>query len=173
MGQQPNIELEMADLPRPRPKPAPSRAWKPERPGDFDGPQDVPWGGGFGTIGPDSGYARTLVKSRPLQLAAGEHRGNAAAAVAAIASARSSLFGRAPIGRDIDVAATLLGYDTEGLPEAVVQGLQTARMTWLAGVEHRPGALVDLVATIAVDVLRQDAAAIRARMAQGERLIDG
>jgi hypothetical protein len=172
VGQQPNIELEMADLPRPVPKPAPPRRWTPERPGDLGTPQDVPWGGGFGTIGPDSGYARTLVGSRELDLAEGEPRGRAAAAVAAIASARSSLFGRAPIGKDIDVGAVLLGYDTAELPPDVVRGLQTARMSWLAGVEHRPGALVDLVAAIDPETLREDAAAIRSRMAQGERLIN-
>lgn len=132
----------------------------------------MPWGAGFGTIGPDAGYAQTLVKDRPLQLADGEHRGSAAAAVAAIASARSSLLGRAPIGKDIDVAAVLLGYDIGGLPEEVVRDLQAARMSWLAGVGHRPGALLDLVGAISADTLRQDAAAIRSRMAQGERLIN-
>ena len=35
VGQQPNIELEMADLPRPRPKPQPAHGWVPGRPGEL------------------------------------------------------------------------------------------------------------------------------------------
>ena len=85
MGQQPNIELEIADLPRPTARPAPARRWSPSRPGEMNTPEDVPWGGAFGTTGPDTGYALSLVGQRDLVLAHGEHRANAEAAIAAVA----------------------------------------------------------------------------------------
>ena len=55
MGQQPNMPLTVEDLPRPEPHPAPARRWRAGRPGDPALPADVPWGGAFGTPGPDPG----------------------------------------------------------------------------------------------------------------------
>ena len=62
MGQQPNMPLTMADLPRPEPHPGPARGWRAGRPGDPSSPADVPWGGAFGTPGPDTGYALRLLR---------------------------------------------------------------------------------------------------------------
>ena len=64
MGQQPNIELEIADLPRPRPAPDPARRWKPSRPGELHSPEEVPWGGAFGTTGPDTGFVYRLIAEK-------------------------------------------------------------------------------------------------------------
>ncbi len=172
MGQQPNIELSFADLPRPTAHPAPARRWRPSRPGEVSSPADMPWGGGFGTIGPDAGYALKLIRSRELDLAPGEHRHSVEVALSAVASARASRFGRAPIGEDIDLAELLLGYDTEELPDELVAGLRNDRIGWFANIAHDAAARRELVASVPMAVLESKPGAVRAQMATGRRLIN-
>jgi len=172
VGQQPNIELEISDLPRPRPKPAPSRRWRPSRPGDLSAPDDMPWGDGFGMTGPDAGYALHLVKAREITLSAGEHRGNVDAAVGAIAGARASALGRAPIAQDVDVALLLLGLLPRGLPEEVVADLTRRRVAGLGGLGRDPSRARALVAAIPAERLRSTPDELRAAAAAGERLFD-
>lgn len=172
MGQQPNIELSISDLPRPQPKPDPARSWSPGRPGELGGPDDHEWGGGFGTTGPDAGYALSLVAGRELDLAEGEHRSNADVAVAAVASARSSLFGRAPTMKDVDLAMVLLGYDSEGVPVKTAEVLASNRIEWFAAASHHPDKLTSFLTAVDADVLRLTAAEACGRMANGDKLIN-
>ncbi len=171
VGQQPNIELEISDLPRPRRRPDPARSWVPGRPGELGGPEDMQWGSGFGTTGPDAGYALSLVMARDLVLAEGEHRSNVDVAVAAVASARSSLFGRGPTSNDINLALVLLGYDSAGLSDEMASGLATKRVEWFAAAGHHPANLHDFVASLGADALRLTADQARDQMAQGTKLI--
>ena len=171
MGQQPNIELEIADLPRPRPAPDPARRWSPRRPGELHTPEEVPWGGAFGTTGPDTGFVYRLIAERDLALAPGEDHHDAEAGVAALAAARASYFGRAPTGRDVDAAMTILGYVTEGFPDDLIAGLQTARQAWLTNLGHDPSRARTLVASVPVENLAAPIDSLRTRMAAGERLI--
>jgi len=101
VGQQPNMPLTMEDLPRPEPRPGPSRGWRAGRPGDPSSPADVPWGGAFGTPGPDTGYALRLLAGR-----AGEP--GEMSALAAIVAARASRLGRAPVPADVAAAEAVL-----------------------------------------------------------------
>ena len=171
MGQQPNIELEIADLPRPSPKPDPARAWIPGRPGELGGPEDAQFGAGFGTVGPDSGYALSLVKARDLELADGERRANTDIALAAIASARAALFGRAPTGKDVDLAMALLGLDPAA-PESVRRDMGESRKRWFAAVAHHPGRLHGFIASLDHGVLALTAEDALARTAEGKTLIN-
>ena len=171
MGQQPNIELEIADLPRPQPKPDPARSWVPERPGELGGPDDARFGAGFGTTGPDSGYALTLVRARNLELVEGEHRANTDVALAAVASARSALFGRAPTGKDVDLAVVLLGLDPVH-PEDDRLQMGDWRKRRFASVAHHPGRLHGFIASLEPDILSLTADEARARVARGEALIN-
>jgi hypothetical protein len=171
VGQQPNIELEISDLPRPRRKPDPARSWVPGRPGELSGPEDMEWGAGFGTTGPDAGYALSLVAKRDLTLAAGEHRANVDVAVAAVASARSSLFGRGPTGNDINLALVLLGYDSAGVPDEVATSLATRRVEWFAAAAHHHANLHTFVGSLDAAVLRLTADEARSQIAQGTQLI--
>ena len=171
MGQQPNIELELSDLPRPTAHPAPARGWSPSRPGDLNSPADVPSGGAFGATGPDPGYARRLARAKDLSLAEGELRRNAEAAVAEVGGARAARIGRAPIGEDVDVAALLLGYDPEGVAEGVMAELAADRPRLVAGLSHSAQRAIALIALVPDDVLVAGATEIRARMSAGERLL--
>lgn len=161
----------MADLPRPVLHPAPARRWSPGRPGDFAGPADVPWGGVFGTTGPDAGFAITLVRRRGVEPAPGEDVHSAEQVIAALAAARASRFGRAPMSEDIDLAFVVLGYDSDGLPEDLMEDLVADRARWLAGVGHNVGRVRDIVADVPIATLDASPEEARAEMAAGKRLI--
>jgi len=170
VGQQPNIELEISDLPRPRRKPDPARSWVPDRPGELGGPEDMQRGAGFGRTGPDSGYALSLITARRLDLADGEHRANVDAALAAVVAARASLFGRGPTGRDVDLAVVLLGLDST-VSDGVRDELAGKRKKWSAAAGHHPANLYGFVSALDDEVLRLTADEARARMASGASLI--
>jgi hypothetical protein len=132
----------------------------------------MPWGGAFGTIGPDAGYVLRLIRSTDLVLAEGENRHNAEVAIAAVAMARSSRFGRAPVQEDVDLAALLFAYDTAELPDELVASLQADRVGWFANLSHDAGARRQLVADIPMAILESKPGAVRAQMATGRRLIE-
>ena len=171
MAQQPNIQLHVEDLPRPTAHPAAPRRWSPQRPGELASPEDMPWGGMYGTPGPDSGYAYRLLADVELPLADGEHRQDAVAGLAALAAARASHFGRAPAKGDVEVARLLVGLSPDGLPDAVVSRLAADRQTWMGGLAHDPAGARLLVAAVPLDALTLEADEIRSRMAGGERLV--
>jgi len=107
VGQEPNIRVGFEDLPRAVPEPAAPARWSPQRPGDFVSPDEVPWGGVFGTPGPDTGFAYKIVKN--LDLPGGAHRrSDIEAVLVAVMSARASSIGRAPTAADAPVAIDLL-----------------------------------------------------------------
>jgi len=107
VGQEPNIYVGFENLPRAVPEPAAPAPWSPLRPGDFVSPDEVPWGGVFGTPGPDTGFAYKIVKN--LDLPGGEHRrSDIEAVLVAVMSARASSIGRAPTAADATVAVGLL-----------------------------------------------------------------
>ncbi len=170
MGQQPNIELEISDLPRPRRRPDPARGWVPGRPGELGGPEDMQSGAGFGITGPDSGYALSLVGARSYELAAGEHRSNTDAGLAAVAAARSAVFRRGPTGGDVEVAMVLLGLDPS-TPDALRASLGENRVKWFAAAGHHATNLYGFIASLDTAVLRLTADEARSRMAQGMSLI--
>jgi hypothetical protein len=130
VAQQPNIELARGDLPRPELGPH-ATAWFQDRPGEITTPDQAEWGGAFGRPGPDTGWALKLVTSTDFD------RGDRPAAlekiVASVAGARAAKAGRGPTTEDVEVALTLLGLRTEGLPDDVVAILADTRS---AAVDH-------------------------------------
>ena len=140
MGQQPNIPITLADLPRATPKPAAPGRWRPHRPGEITSPDLMPWGGLFGTPGPDTGYALRLLRDRALP-GGDEHRADVEAAILAIVSARGSALGRAPVPQDIDLVIDLLGL---GDPD---------RLAALDGIAHDHARLRGLVEAAPREVL--------------------
>ena len=165
MGQQPNTPLQLEGLPRREPHPGPARRWSARRPGDLAGPGEVPWGGAFGTPGPDTGYALHLVAGRPLALAAGESRAEAEGLLAALVAARASRFGRAPVAADAEVAEMILGL-REGGPAGV--DLSPARRR-LSG--HGSDVASRVLAAVDAGLLAAPPDEVQRRWAAGERLI--
>ena len=127
MGQQPNVEVGPADRPRSVPEPGPARRWRANRPGDITSPEQMRWGGAFGTPGPDQGWAIKLV-------ADGDLPGRTPLlekVVATLMGARASLYGRAPIMEDLETAKQLLGLGEGSNPE-----LEAQRIRWLEIAAH-------------------------------------
>ena len=89
--------------------PAPDR-WVQERPGEIQGAQPV--GRQMGRPGPDQGFALRLVRQFEdrLKVAAPESKEDAIAGCIGVAMARASLFGRAPVVHDLDVAFRIWGF---------------------------------------------------------------
>lgn len=132
MAQQPNVESTEAHKPRVTLEPGPAVKWRSSKPGIPAGPADVPSGGGFGSAGPDPGWALKLVANANLP---GDDP-DLGAVVTGLVLARASASGRAPIPGDIDVALVLCGYFEDASPALVER-----RERWIAAVPHdkRPG----------------------------------
>jgi hypothetical protein len=92
-----------------------------DRPGEtFAVPERV---AGGGHQGPDQGYALKLVArfESEVSLRPGEHWPDVAAGAAAIAMKRASLFGRAPVRDDVEMALTMWGFLDDAPPSELVE----------------------------------------------------
>lgn len=120
--------------------------WEPGRPGEIEGRQPV--GERLGYQGPDQGYiitlanrARARVKATPSESVDDILRG-----CSLIALRRASLFGRAPVVHDLNLALTLWGFLSDSPPPDLV----TVRKELFIGVgnvhHYKEGrALADMV----------------------------
>ena len=95
--------------------------WRQGRVAELRGP-GPPAGRELGVPGPDQGYAllvaHELFEER-LELSAGITAEDALVGCAAVASARAALFGRAPVGKDVELALVLFGFLGERPPDLV------------------------------------------------------
>lgn len=128
----------------------PSRPWRAARPGDLvDGV--APKGPGFGSPGPNVGYATSLTHrvSREFEVAPHEHRHDAETVVAALAMRRAASYGRGPVRADVEYAATLLGY---------LGGADPAFVAWrvdaVEGAGHHPTVCARLADAVPLEALR-------------------
>jgi hypothetical protein len=149
MPTDPFVAPELDDRPRQEPNLAPgvhlpaAHTWKADRPGDLVAGQ--PTGSLLGRPGPNVGYAVTLAGRLrdSVRLAPHERVDDALAVIAELAMKRAASFGRAPTLADVEIAATLLGYQGE-CPDAFAAW----RRDVAHGADHDYGvrrALVDAV----------------------------
>lgn len=91
-------------------------AWSPERPGIVEGLQ--PTGSRLGAQGPDQGFALTIASrlAPKLHLQPRERRDDAVRGCVNIALRRASLFSRAPVVHDVNLAFTIWGFFLEQPP---------------------------------------------------------
>lgn len=111
--------------------PAPRR-WKPDRPAEIRG-GNRPSGPWMGTPGPDQGYALTLAQrfADRLVLTEGERFEDAVAGCLGVALRRASMFDRAPVIHDWEVAFAAWGF-LGGAPDDLV----TYRRVLFQGAAH-------------------------------------
>lgn len=145
------------------------RDWRATRPADRRGP--TPRRPEFGTPGPDTGYgllvAERLFADR-VRCAAGESVHDALAAAAEVGGARAALFGRAPVGKDIEHALTLFGLLGDAPADLVAWRAPRLRS---AAHEYRVRrALVDAVPEA---TLRLTPEQVLARLGQWRTLLAG
>jgi hypothetical protein len=94
----------------------PARAWVAKRPGELGAAQ--PLGVSLGAPGPDQGYALVLARRFEERLVLdGTHREDAVAGCLGVGLRRASLFGRAPVVHDVDLAFRVWGFLGDAPPE--------------------------------------------------------
>ena len=106
--------------------------WVPGRPGEIEGRQ--PTGERLGYQGPDQGYIITLAERARtrIKVSAGESVDDALRGCSLIALRRASLFGRAPVVHDLNLALGLWGF----LSDSPAPDLVTVRKELFIGVGH-------------------------------------
>jgi len=159
MGQQPNIELTEREKPRPVPEPPAPTRWRPTKPGLITSPEQVPSGGGFGSPGPDAGWALHLLAGAALPEDDPRLRG----VLQGLMTARAAALGRGPTKEDLEVALALCGYGYDA-PAKVVE----RRKRWMSAVPHeqRPGHVA--AADVDRDLLVSKPEQVRSALTRGE-----
>jgi len=137
------VPLSLSDQPRQTLALPPARAWAADRPADLQTGQ--PRGPRLGSPGPDQGYALGLAErfADRVVVENGEHVDDALAGCTAVALRRASIFGRAPVVHDLELALRLFGFLGEASPELVA-----FRRPLFAGAGHHywdQRAITDLV----------------------------
>lgn len=97
--------------------------WRQNRVAELLSP-DHPRGRDLGVPGPDQGYALLVAHelfADRLQLSPGITVEDALVGCAAVASARAALFGRAPVGKDVELALVLFGFLGGAPPELIAR----------------------------------------------------
>jgi len=141
--------------------------WTATRPGDLTDRQ--PTGRYFGNQGPDQGYAMVLAARfhDRLLVAEGEDGHDAEAGCLGVGLARASLFGRAPVIHDLELAYGLWGY-LDSPPADLV----AFRKPLFAGSSHHYWDQREIVALVPEATLRLTPAEVRRRVGEWRALLD-
>jgi hypothetical protein len=131
---------------------------RPKKPGLLGSPTNDS-GTGRGSPGPDGGYALTLAERavHELVLEPGESHHDVEVGVAALASKRASLSGRAPCATDVDVALDLFEFRVLASERVLAD-----RLIRFRGLGHDYFALRRFVDGISDAILRQAPSAVLA-----------
>ncbi|MCA1690801.1 MAG: hypothetical protein LC733_00870 [Actinobacteria bacterium] len=159
------VPLAHVDQPRRSLPIPPGRRWMADRPADLQRGQ--PLGPHLGRPGPDQGYALSLVRhfTDRLRLEEGEHETDVVAGAVALAMRRASMFGRAPIIHDLELAFGLFGF----LDDAPT-GLVEWRRRHFAGASHHYWDQRRIVDLVPETTLRMQPAEVRGRLAEWRAL---
>lgn len=111
MTQPEYVPLNAADRVRAVERLPPAKPWRPDRPSELTTP-GLPVGPRLGSPGPDLGYGMKLARMLldKIVVPDGEDDHDAFAACFAVGAKRASVFGRAPVIYDFQVAYTLWGW---------------------------------------------------------------
>jgi len=161
------VPLKAADRVRPIERLPASGAWRADRPADLDRP-GMPTGRRLGNHGPDLGYGMKLARRfvDRIQLAEGETVDDAVAGCFATGTKRSSMYGRAPVIYDLDLAFTLWGF-LEGAPADLV----AFRKPLFQGAAHEYDAQRDIADRVPVETLALPPTAVADRLSEWRTLI--
>jgi len=113
------VPVRAADEVRPVERLPVPRGWRADRPGEQRGSH--PHAKGMGVPGPDQGYALHLARRFEglLALSESESEEDAVAGCLGVALKRASLFGRAPVIHDLELAFVVWGF-AQGSPDDLV-----------------------------------------------------
>jgi len=143
--------------------------WRATRVGEITAPEH-PRGRDLGIPGPDQGYALLIADSLfadRLVLTDGVSAEDALVGCAQVASARAALFGRAPVGKDIELALELFGFLGDAPGDLV--SWRGPLFEAAAHHYHQQRRIVDAVPEA---TLRMTPAEVRRRHAEWRTLLD-
>lgn len=167
MAQPEYVPIGADDRVRPAERLPAAERWVQDRPAELLG-NEVPKGKRFGSPGPDQGYALKLAHQfeDKLKLAPGEHAEDAVVGCLGIALRRASLFGRAPVVYDFELALGLWGF----LDDAPAELVELRRGLFQSAAHHYwdQRAIADRVPE---STLRMKPADVRAQLADWRNLL--
>jgi len=168
MAQPEYVPIDADDRVRPVERlPVPDR-WVQDRPAEIVG-NEVPRGKRFGSPGPDQGYGLKLARQFDgrLKLAEGESAEDAVAGCLGVALKRASLFGRAPVVYDLELALGLWGFLDDAAPAELVD----FRKSLFQSASHHYWDQRGIVDRVPESTLRMAPADVRARLADWRSLL--
>ena len=127
-------------------------SWVNRRPGDLESFQ--PSGGSMGYQGPDQGYALRLCRgfSEQLHISEDEHLNDVERGCVQIALKRASIFGRAPVVHDLEMAYRVYGF-LDAVADAALVAERSRLFEGLAESHHYAD-VRRLVATVSEGTLK-------------------
>lgn len=169
MAQPEYVPLTPADRVRPADRLPPHDGWRQDRPAELT-KVDGHVGPRRGVPGPDQGYGLTLAKrfDARLQLAPGEVAEDATAGCLGVGLRRASLFRRAPVVHDMDLAFTLWGFLGDA-PDDLVE----YRAPLFRSAAHHYWDQRTIVDRVLESTLRSTPIAVRAQLADWRSLLVG
>ena len=166
MAQPEYVPLSAGDRVRPAERLPAHDGWRADRPAEVPaaGP---PAGRRFGSPGPDQGYGLSLAQRfvDRLKLTPGEHAADAVAGCLGVGLKRASMFGRAPVIHDMDLAFTVWGFLGDAPPDLI-----DFRVPLIQGASHDYWAQRGVVDRVAESTLRSTPAQVRALLPQWRTL---
>ena len=161
-----HVPVQFADRARQGEILPPARRWTATRPADLRGRQ--PTGHMLGNPGPDQGYGLALAQkfAGRLRLVTGEHEADAIAGCSAVALRRASIFGRAPVIYDFDLAFGVWGY-LDDAPDDLV----AFRKPLFAGASHHYKHQREIADQVPEATLRLTPAEVRSRLGEWRSLL--
>ena len=142
--------------------------WRQSRVAELRSPTH-PRGRGIGIPGPDQGYALLVAHElfeKRLELSPGITAEDALTGCAAVAGSRAALFGRAPVGKDVELALVLFGFLGDA-PE----DLLAWRTPMFQAVGHHYDQQRRLVEVIPETTLRLTPAIVRANLSEWRSML--
>ncbi|MGH9283933.1 MAG: hypothetical protein ACRD0S_13475 [Acidimicrobiales bacterium] len=150
MAQPEYVPLQAGDRVRPAERLPAHAGWQQRRPAELKSPE-LPTGHRFGSPGPDQGYGLTLAQRfhGRLELAPGEDEHDAIQGCVGVGLKRASMFCRAPVIFDMELAYTVYGYLGDA-PADLVE----FRVPLIQGAGHDYWVQRDVVDRVAESTLR-------------------
>lgn len=145
----------------------PPDSWRAERPADAQGPAR-PVGNRLGATGPDTGYGLKLARRfvDRLELTEGITAEDAVAGCFAVGTKRCTLYGRAPVIYDFELAFTVWGF-LGGAPADLVE----ARRPLFHACSHHYWDQRDIADAVPDSTLRLTPAQVRERLPSWRSLL--
>jgi len=142
--------------------------WRTSRVAEITLPEH-PRGRELGVPGPDQGYALLIAHSlfgSRLELTEGISAEDALVGCAQVASARAALFGRAPVGKDVELALELFGF-LGGAPGDLVAW----RADLFESAAHHYDQQRRIADAVPQETMRLTAADVRGRLSEWRQLV--